>query len=360
MAPVPCTPSPVRCAPPALPRKPEPVCQQKVTADKLSYSMAQASLGASDAKSLTVTIQDKVMETLKTANYVLCIAKKVKDDYTVVWSGIKELLPTNTLTWTPEYELFGTNTFKDGFTVTATTKYQPIQGNQTCVLDAAGILGSASGSPDSEKPFYMDNQMGSVHPGVRMLLNGESLPIYVAQEVAIKGEASLQPKEYIKVWFTEKVETSTMISEIKGNNIELNYTGVNSHSVTYTDDQEWTQNSFDAGTMLYLPNGDLSRPEVVDGTLDFLVQFTPVITTAIGAALIAYLTTFLAGEGVVPETVQYANGVLNITFAHRNLMESIHKDGTITDYRAAIEKGLKSAQTVEKLPENETWCIKKQ
>lgn len=203
----------------------------------------QQSLAASQ-KVVNIEISAKDLTELKASNYRLCFAKKVGDaDYNVVWQSYDKFLINNQFSWTPMYQMFGTNTFQDNITVKASTNTVTIGLGQTSILSTAGVLGPAfdGGPPIS---FVLDNQYGSIHPGVNQLSTGidgsqTSTPIYVAPKRMVSGKATLTPVEKVLVWFEQNIETSTMFSSARSNQVEIDLTAVNTATRRYAD-QKWT------------------------------------------------------------------------------------------------------------------------
>lgn len=194
-------------------------------------------------KTVTVEVDSNILKTLKDSGYSLCFAKKVGDTYNVVWSSSTGFLSNNDFSWQPQYQLFGTNTFQAAVVVKATTNTQNIQLGQISVLDKEGVLEAPkSGGPSTS--ISMNNQYGSIHPGVNQLatdLNGNlvSSAIYVAENAVVTGTINLTPKESVLVWFEQDIETGTMFSDARSNSCEIDMTNTNSQTVLYNDSQEW-------------------------------------------------------------------------------------------------------------------------
>lgn len=307
------------------------------------------------SKNLQINVEPEILTTLKKNNYVLCIAKMVNDDYTVIWQGLKTILGINNFSWEPKYEMFGTRTFSSGFQVSASTGSEPIEGGQTCTLSSSGNLSSASGAIDASSPFFMKNQYGPINPGVNLVMpDGSTLPIYVDQFQAIIGTVQLLPKEKVQVWFQRSAETSTMISKVTGTSIELDFTGVSSHTVTYSDQQKWIPLSLNANHMFVLPNGNPREAVSASGFLNFLVRFQPTIQMAICASFRAYMIRRLTRDGYRPQRVEFReDGNLEISFPQTDAMEYICV-GVVPDYETEICEALEGAAD---LPNDETWNI---
>jgi hypothetical protein len=214
-----------------------------VSKDNFDLAVALKSALDASVKKVTIKIDLEDLKILKTGHYNLCFAKKVGDeDYNVVWQSYSLYLFTNEFSWTPQYQLFGTNIFQDNITVRVSTNVQPIGLGEICVLDGDGILGgSSSGGPSIS--LSMNNQYGSIRPGVNQLSTGidgsqVSTPIYVAPQPIVKGTTSLTPVEKVMVWFEQKIETSTMFSNSRALSVEIDLTFANEATRLYKD-QQW-------------------------------------------------------------------------------------------------------------------------
>ncbi|WP_298513147.1 hypothetical protein [uncultured Kordia sp.] len=206
-----------------------------------ALQLHEALVASQKVVNVEVALDD--LENLKKSGYKLCFAKKVGDSFNVVWESYSDYLFTNSFSWTPQYELFGTNTFQSGVEVRATTNIQPCNLGNQCTLNEFGILeAQVSGGPDTS--MTMVNEYGSIHPGVNQLSTGidgrtTMTPIYVAENSIVTGEVVLTPKEEVRVWFQQNIETSTMISDSTSNYIDLNLTQINELSCKY-ENQKWT------------------------------------------------------------------------------------------------------------------------
>ncbi len=194
-------------------------------------------------KIVTIQIAQKDLETLKGSNYQLCFAKKVgDDDYNVVWQSYHDYLANSHFSWTPQYQLFGSNSFGGNIQVSVSTDLVDIGLGQTTTLDKAGNF-SPSKTGGSDTSLNMINDYGSIHPGVTQVSTGingkkESTPIYVAPNESVSGEISLTPVEKVLVWFEQKIETSTMFSTSRSNSQEIDLTNSNTATWLYKD-QKW-------------------------------------------------------------------------------------------------------------------------
>jgi hypothetical protein len=205
-----------------------------------SSSLALRSAVLATEKTVNIEIDPNDLTTLKNAGYRLCFAKKVGNaDYNVVWQSYTKYLVYNSFSWTPQYQLFGSNYFKDNVTVRVSTNLVQIGLGETSTLDSAGILSKpVTGGPKAS--LNLDNQYGTIHPGVNQLSTGidgsqTSTPIYVAVNPIVLGETSLTPIEKVLVWFEQNIETSTMFSTSRSFAVEIDLTFENEETRLYKD-----------------------------------------------------------------------------------------------------------------------------
>lgn len=188
-------------------------------------------------KTVNIDIDPDTLEDLKNNEYKLCFAKKVASTYNVVWQSYDSYLVSNQFQWTPQYQLFGSNTFQDGLTVRVSTNLVNIGLNQVSVLDSSGVLlPPASGGLVTA--ITMNNKYGLIHPGLNQLSTGIdgqaiSTSIYVAPDAVEPGDIQLTPEDVVLVWFEQDIETSTMFSVAQTNAVEIDLTDSNSETRLY-------------------------------------------------------------------------------------------------------------------------------
>ncbi|EIW62564.1 uncharacterized protein TRAVEDRAFT_68950 [Trametes versicolor FP-101664 SS1] len=159
---------------------------------------------------LAVNIDPAVLPILIDAGYKLCIAKKVNNQYTVVWQG-SNILPFNQFTWSAKYQVFG----------------------QTATLDKYGVMHPATGTVDQSGKFTVENQFGLINLGVNSYVNGTYSPSYVSANPVVAGPTVLQPIESVLVWFDTQATTGTMILNASSQAIEVDFTSVPTHTLLY-------------------------------------------------------------------------------------------------------------------------------
>jgi hypothetical protein len=227
--------------------------QALVTAEELGLrnsarnSMMLNAMLAATRKIVKIEISDGDLTGLKNSGYKLCFAKRVGNhEYNVVWQSYSNYLSNNTFSWTPQYELFGSNVFRDNISVQVATNTVQIGLGESSVLDSTGLLGNAYTAGPSTA-ITLRNQYGPIHPGVNQISfssMGESIstPIYVAQDSVVKGDTLLTPVEQVLVWFEQNIETSTMFSTSRSNQVEIDLTSNNSATRRYIDGEWITPN----------------------------------------------------------------------------------------------------------------------
>ncbi|WP_322616484.1 hypothetical protein [Pseudomonas sp. BIC9C] len=206
------------------------------------YGRVLRSALAASQKTVTIEIAAGDLTLLKKSGYKLCFAKKVGDaDYNVVWQSYDAYLSNNEFSWTPQYQLFASNVFKENVQVKVSTNIVNIGLGQTSTLDESGLLSPAvTGGPDTSLTFV--NNYAPIHPGVNQLSTGidgnqVSTPIYVAVNQVVTGNTVLTPVETILVWFEQNVQTSTMFSTSRSKAIEIDLTFDNTAGRLYEGGQ---------------------------------------------------------------------------------------------------------------------------
>lgn len=193
-------------------------------------------------KTVSIIIDNDDLKTLKAANYKLCFAKKVGNEaYNVVWQSYDKYLSNNDFSWTPAYQLFGSNVFQADITVRVSTNRVDIGLGEQSTLDSAGVLSAAS-TGGKQTAITMINDYGTIHPGVNQLSTGidgqqVSTPIYVSTDPIVAGKAELTPVEKVLVWFEQNIETSTMFSSSRSRAVEIDLTAANNATRLYQGGQ---------------------------------------------------------------------------------------------------------------------------
>lgn len=231
-------------------------------------------------KVVNIQLASEDLERLKKGHYLLCFAKKVNDSFNVVWRASDKYLSNNTFTWTPAYQVFGSNTFQTGIPVKISTNRQNISLGEISILDHNGILQPATpGEP--AHALTIDNQYEPIHLGVNALgvgIDGESMstPIYVTEQKLDKGLHRLIPAENILVWFEQDIMTGTMFSGHRPLAVEIDM--MRDDKITYIfRDGNWQPVSLNI-------DGKMAMEAEVGPTLLHIIVTT---TTVISGSLLA-------------------------------------------------------------------------
>jgi hypothetical protein len=280
-------------------------------------------------KSVKILVDPSDLASLKENKYRLCFAKKVNNTYNVVWQSYTDFIHQNSFSWTPVYQLFGTNTFQDNVTVDVETNAVSILLGQGATLDQDGNLGPAS-TQNPPTAISMTNEYGPIHPGLNQLSispNGKSsvTPVYVGEYQIELGKDQLTPVDKVQVWFEQNVETSTMFSDDRTKITEIDLTFV------------------DSGTRLY-KNGVWVVPSYA-AELSPILTVIVVATGTVSAALIANaITAKLTG------VYQYLMVDVSVT-DQKFIVKYSQKPGLSEEERAFFGTLLKSDTTRDELME---------
>lgn len=93
-------------------------------------------------------------------------------------------------------------------------------------------MGEGKGTPDKSGVFNVRNDFGLICIGVNGKIGGDMVPIFVSPTV-VAGEGQFEPVNSMKVWFSIKQKTSTMIFDWDTEGIEVTYSGTTDRSIKY-------------------------------------------------------------------------------------------------------------------------------
>lgn len=212
--------------------------------DYLEKAMALQSALGSAAKSVNIQIAAADIRRLMDSGYRMCFAKKIGDAaYNVIWQSYKDFSENNTFSWTPQYQVFRTDTFQSGVTVKTSSNPKTIGLGQITTIDRYGILSDPITGGDTAA-INVDNEYKATHIGVSQLSTGidgkiVSTPIYVSENECMLGNAVLKPVEKIMIWFEYNAQTSTMFTDMKTYGIEVDLTQKNNVNLKY-EDEKWS------------------------------------------------------------------------------------------------------------------------
>ncbi|KAJ7037245.1 hypothetical protein C8F04DRAFT_1093048 [Mycena alexandri] len=164
---------------------------------------------SSTTYSIKVAVTENQLPILKKAKYNLCLARKVNEDYSVVWSASLDYLENTSFTWTNNnFHLFA-RTESGG-----TTEPQVVSFGEQCLFDASGVMHPATGTCDPTRNLSVKNKCGAAYFGVSapININGEDkdLEAYISP-LLVTGTAYIQPSNTVKIWFSTFAKMGTEV-----------------------------------------------------------------------------------------------------------------------------------------------------
>lgn len=203
----------------------------------------KSAVGAA-TKEINIRIAPDDIKKLMDNQYRMCFAKKIGDAaYNVIWQSYKNFSENNTFSWTPQYQVFRTDTFQAGITVKTSSNPKTIGLGEKTTINQYGILSDPVTGGDTTA-INVDNEYMATHIGVSQLSTGidgkmVSTPIYVSENECMLGVAVLKPVEKVMIWFEYNAETSTMFTDMKTLGIEVDLTQKNSVTLQF-EDEKWS------------------------------------------------------------------------------------------------------------------------
>ena len=192
-------------------------------------------------KTVLIEIAPNDLQFLKTNQYRLCFAKKTEEStYNIVWQSYDGYLTNNYLSWTPQYQMFGTNVLDyNDLKARILTNLVTIAPGETALLLPSGLLQSPTTGGPSTK-ITMENEYGTIHQGLCQMvttLNGQqvSSPFYVSKNATPLGKTGVTPQDKVLVWFEQHTETNTTFNGARSLSVEVDLTTSNLETRLYSD-----------------------------------------------------------------------------------------------------------------------------
>ncbi|KIK52870.1 hypothetical protein GYMLUDRAFT_947706 [Collybiopsis luxurians FD-317 M1] len=163
------------------------------------------------------------------APYTLCIARKVNNEYKVVWKGFKSFSENNLIRWVNrDYQVFASSEFKDGALVNASSNLQSIRFKQRCQLNEFGVMDAAVEDPDAKSgTFKVINKYSgqeAINFGVSGKADSEGSIIYSTPTPVLSGTTlTLAPANEVRVWLSQNDKTSAMILDVEEEYIDVEF-----------------------------------------------------------------------------------------------------------------------------------------
>jgi len=191
-------------------------------------------------KTVTVQIDPADLKRLRNLNYCMCFAKKVSNDFNVVWHSCTDYLATSRFIWISAYRMFATSKFTAGDRVSIQTELVDVGLGEMLTLDPVGDLKGPAVSSGDPGGITLSNAFGLIHPGLAIGPDGQTTPVYVAKDPIAKGtDTTLYPTEIVRVWFAQNAVTGTISGEAPSYFVDIDMTATDTATRLYKDAM-WT------------------------------------------------------------------------------------------------------------------------
>ncbi len=200
------------------------------------------------SQTITLYIEQDQLEAQKNNNYSLYLAKKVNDDFTVIWQSKGPVATVKNPSYqyknifdiaTPSFMVNYTNDpVKQGdVTFTSGGKNQAISTGQSTILDANGVF-SPPRNDTTPSDIVINNKLqGNPH---EILLDATGKNIWVNRASGMNiGTATLTPKSEYQLWFGNRQETGSLIAQNLSNATVQKMVDGQSITITFTNQGTW-------------------------------------------------------------------------------------------------------------------------
>ncbi|WP_030129065.1 hypothetical protein [Pseudomonas sp. QTF5] len=193
-------------------------------------------------------IEEEQLIAQKNNNYSLYLAKKVNNDFTVIWQSKGAKATVNNPSYqyrntfditTPSFMVNFTNDpIQQGdVTFTSGGKNLPISTGQTTILDANGVFSPAKNGGKPSDVLITNQLQGNPH---EILLDSNGKNIWVNRQSGMNiGTATLTPKDQYQLWFGNLQETGSLIASNLSDAYVATLQNGGSITLTYTDEGTW-------------------------------------------------------------------------------------------------------------------------
>lgn len=200
------------------------------------------------SQQIIVFIEEQQLIAQKNNNYSLYLAKKVNNDFTVIWQSKGPVATVNNPSYqyrntfdiaTPSFMVNFTNDPVTSGDVTFTSggKNLPISTGQTTTLDANGVFSPAKNDGKPSDVLINNLLQGNPH---EILLDSNGHNIWVNRQSGMNiGTATLTPKDQYQLWFGNTQETGSLIAVNLSNAYVATLQNGGSITLTYTDSGTW-------------------------------------------------------------------------------------------------------------------------
>jgi hypothetical protein len=200
------------------------------------------------SQQIVVYIEEEQLVAQKNNNYSLYLAKKVNNDFTVIWQSKGPVATVGNPSYqyrntfditTPSFMVNYTNDPVQVGDVTFTSggKNLAISTGQITTLDQNGVFSPAK---NGGKPAdILINNLLQANPH-EILLDAKGNNIWVNRLSGMNvGTATLTPKDQYQLWFGNIQETGSLIASNLSNQTIVSMTDGETKTITYTDTGVW-------------------------------------------------------------------------------------------------------------------------
>lgn len=200
------------------------------------------------SQTITVFIEEDQLAAQKKNNYSFYLAKKVNDDFTVIWQskgpvakvGVPSYQYKNTFDiTTPSFMVNFTNdSVREGdLTFTSGGKNLAISTGQTTILQDTGIFTPAKNGGKPSDILVTNQLQGNPH---QVLLDSNGKYLWVNRLSGMNiGTATLTPKNEYQLWFGNIQETGTLIATNLSNPYVVTLQDGGNIVLTYNNEGKW-------------------------------------------------------------------------------------------------------------------------
>ncbi|MGY3911208.1 hypothetical protein ACW5XW_11800 [Aeromonas piscicola] len=200
------------------------------------------------SQTITVFIEEIQLDAQKKNNYSFYLAKKVNDDFTVVWQSKGPVAKVGSPSYqykntfditTPSFMVNFTNdsVHAGDLTFTSGGKNLAISTGQITTLQDTGIFTPAKNGGKPSDILVVNQLQGNPH---QVLLDSNGKFLWVNRQSGMNiGTATLTPKNEYQLWFGNIQETGTLIATNLSNPYVVTLQDGGSIVLTYNNEGKW-------------------------------------------------------------------------------------------------------------------------
>ncbi|RON08247.1 hypothetical protein BK659_16965 [Pseudomonas brassicacearum] len=201
------------------------------------------------SQQIILFIEEEQLKAQKDNNYSLYLAKKVNNDFTVIWQSKGPVASVGNPSYqykntfditTPSFMVNYTNdpVTTGNVTFTSGGKNRAISTGQSTVLDVNGIFSPPANKDAKPSDVVIINQL-QANPH-EILLDAAGKNIWVNRQSGMNiGTATLTPKSEYQLWFGNIQETGSLIAQNLSNPTQQKLVDGDSIVITYTNSGTW-------------------------------------------------------------------------------------------------------------------------